>query len=72
MTFAPRRARRRRHVWVSSTDDRLLPGLVVSWRRVDRGWQAQVAVLHGGSLLLRWVPAGELRPVADDGWGRRG
>ena len=62
--------RRRRHVWVTDSDVPA-PGLVLDWRRSDRhlpGWEAQVAVVRGGAVLVTWVDASHLQPVADDHW----
>jgi hypothetical protein len=56
----------RRHVWVSVPGGRRLPGLVVAWQRHGDGWQAQVALVRDDAVLLRWVPAADLRPVTDD------
>ncbi len=59
----------RRHVWVTVPGGIRLPGLVVAWRRDGDGWQAQVALVRDDAVLLRWVSAADLRPVADDRWG---
>jgi hypothetical protein len=59
----------RRHVWVDVSGGYRHAGLVVSWRRTsDGGWEAQVAVARDASILVQWVPADRLTPVADDGW----
>ncbi len=59
----------RRHVWVAVPGGIRLPGLVVAWRRDGDGWQAHVALVRDDAVLLRWVSAADLRPVADDRWG---
>lgn len=59
----------RRHVWVAVPGGSRLPGLVVAWRRDGDGWQAHVALVRDDAVLLRWVAAADLRPVADDRWG---
>jgi hypothetical protein len=34
------------------------PGLVLAWRRgSDQGWEAQVAVVREGCVLVEWLPA---------------
>jgi hypothetical protein len=44
-----------------------MPGLVLEWRRgPDGSWQALVTwVETRGRVITAWVPADELRPVAD-------
>ena len=59
----------RRHVWVAVPGGIRLPGLVVAWQRDGDGWQAHVALVRDDAVLLRWVSAADLRPVADDRWG---
>ena len=59
----------RRHVWVDCSGGYRYPGLVMAWRRnPEAGWEAQVAVVRPGSVLVQWIPAGSLHLVADDGW----
>lgn len=58
---------RRRHVWVHYSQQRW-PGLVITWRRVDDGWQAYVATVRDSSVLVTWHKAADLHPVRDDGW----
>ena len=61
--------RRRRHVWVDCIGGCQCPGLVMAWRRhPEGGWEAQVAVVRRGSVLVHWVAAATLHPVTDDGW----
>jgi hypothetical protein len=61
----------RRHVWVRSAGGYEYPGLVMAWRRAPgAAWEAQVAIVRPGSVLVQWVGAGALRLVADDGWAR--
>jgi hypothetical protein len=61
----------RRHVWVSASGGYRYPGLLMAWRRAPgAGWEAQVAVVRPGSVLVQWVAADALRPVVDDGWAR--
>lgn len=62
--------RRRRHVWVTDSDVPA-PGLVLDWRRTEHkplDWEAQVAVVRGGAVLVLWVSADHLQPVRDDHW----
>lgn len=59
----------KRHVWVDSAGGYRYPGLVMAWRRNAAGtWEAQVAVVHTDSVLVEWVAAAEMHPIADDGW----
>lgn len=58
----------RRHVWVDVSGGYRCPGLVMAWRRgTDGGWEAQVAVVRGRSVLVQWSPAATLHLVVDDG-----
>lgn len=58
-----------RHVWVDASGGPPVPGLLIGWRRETGGdWEAQVAAVRGGSVLLDWVPVTRIRPVTDDGW----
>lgn len=59
----------RRHVWVDCSGGYRYPGLVMGWRRgADATWEAQVAVVRPGSVLVQWVAASTLHLVTDDGW----
>lgn len=65
---------KRRHVWVDVSGGGCCPGLVIAWRRPadgGQGWEAQVAVVRQGSLLVEWVDRSLIRPVIDDGWELR-
>ena len=66
--MAPVSEPRHRHVWVDCSGGRRCPGLVIAWRRDPTGWLAQVAVVRNGSVLVEWVTATVLHPVADDRW----
>lgn len=61
---------RRRHVWVDSGSGDRHPGLVLAWRKGTNGtWEANVAVVRAdSSVLVTWLPATKLHPVADDHW----
>lgn len=61
---------RRRHVWVDCSGGYQCPGLVMAWRRAPAGWEAQVAVVRHGAVLVQWVTATTLHPVTDDHWVR--
>lgn len=62
----------RRHVWVDSSGGYQYPGLLMAWRRTtDGGWEAQVAVVQLGSVLVEWVEASALHLVTDDQWAER-
>src|SRR6478735_9030143 len=66
---------RRRHVWVDSIGGYRHPGLVLAWRRCTVGdgrWDARVAVVRGVSVLIEWLPAARLHPIADDRWATGG
>lgn len=61
-------APQRRHVWVDASGGYRYPGLVLAWRQADGGgWEAHTAVVRGRSVLVQWLPAADLHPVADDG-----
>lgn len=69
--MAPAKPGRRRHVWVDCSGGYRYPGLVMAWRRdPDGAWEAQVAVVRPGSVLVQWVAAAALHPVTDDRWAR--
>jgi hypothetical protein len=70
MTAAPARSPGVRHVWAQMTGGYVYPGLLISWRRGIRGWEAQVAVVMRETVLVRWLPESRIRPVSDDGWQR--
>lgn len=57
-----------RHVWVDVSGGYVCPGLVIAWRATPQGWTAQVAVVRDASVLVQWLPSGQLRPVRDDRW----
>lgn len=59
-----------RHVWATMSGGYVYPGLLMSWRRGDSGWEAQVAIAMRGTVLVRWLPGSQVRPVTDDGWER--
>jgi hypothetical protein len=61
---------KRRHVWVDVSGGHQEPGLVIAWRRREEfaGWEAYVAVVRDGSVLVKWEEASTLHPVTDDGW----
>lgn len=59
-----------RHVWAMMSGGYTYPGLILAWRRTDRGWEAQVAVAMRGTVLVRWLPGTHVRPITDDRWGR--
>jgi len=63
---------RRRHVWVDRSGGYTYPGLILAWRHDPTGWQAQVAVVRNGAVLVEWVAAATLHPVTDDRWDRSG
>lgn len=57
--------RRVRHVWAALPRG-TFPGVLLEWRKRDGSWQARVALAidDDGGLLVRWLPASHLRPVA--------
>jgi hypothetical protein len=46
------------------------PGLLICWRRAGHSWEGQVAIALRGTVLVRWLPAEQVRPVTDDSWQR--
>ena len=61
---------KRRHVWVDCIGGFRYPGLVIAWRRTADGWEAYVAILRQGSVLVAWEKASDLHPVRDEGWSK--
>jgi hypothetical protein len=57
-------------VWVDCSGGRRYPGLVVAWRRTAAGWEAYVAILREGSVLVTWEKTSDLYPVRDEGWSK--
>lgn len=70
MTTAGSAPPRVRHVWATLSGGYVYPGLLLTWRRDEAGWQAQVAIAIRGTVLLRWLPDSQVRPITDDGWDR--
>ena len=64
----PDKEPRRRHVWVDCSGGYTYPGLILAWRHDAGGWQAQVAVVRNGAVLVEWVAADHLHPVTDGRW----
>jgi hypothetical protein len=62
---------KRRHVWVDCSGGFRYPGLVIAWRRTADGWEAYVAILQEGSVLVTWEKAADLHPVQDEGWSKQ-
>jgi hypothetical protein len=60
---------RTRHVWVKRTfDPTEHPGLVLEWRKAEKGWEALVTyvVESEARAVTTWVPAHDLRPASAD------
>lgn len=70
MSFPVAPTPRVRHVWTTLSGGYVYPGLLLCWRRNGNGWEAQVAIAIRGTVLLRWLPDSQVRPVTDDGWQR--
>lgn len=53
------------HVWVHQRGQygSPMPGVVAGWQH---SWEGQVAIALRGTVLVRWLPADEVRPATDD------
>lgn len=56
---------RTRHVWVTPLHMRSLhPGIVLSWRQDESGWEALVTYVEdSGRVVTEWLPAAQLKPA---------
>ena len=49
-----------RHVWVGTQPS---PGVLIAWAKVGDSWQAHVAYVDSGRVIVAWLPAEMVRPA---------